>query len=158
MKKIFVLLCTSLALLTACDKMDSNYKAYVDEHQTYAPKVSGVIARSSELGSVTLRWQLPESSLPKTMELVYEESSSKSDCITLDKLVTGYTFTGLLEQGYTFKIYTIDVFGNRSVPATYTFNPIPHREGNDSGDEYADDADWFNLSLEWDWENGKAKE
>ena len=149
MKKILFFLCTGLLTLSSCGKMDDNYRAYIDEHQTYSPKVSGVLARSQEVGSITLRWVLPDSDLPRTMEIVYAESSTKSESVKIDKLVTAYTFTGLLEQGYTFKIYTIDMFGNLSVPATYTFNPIPHREGNDSGDEYEDDARWFDLNYDW---------
>lgn len=149
MKKIMLLLSAGLVLLVSCGKMDDNYRAYIDEHQTYSPKVTGVQARSKEVGSITLRWKLPDSELPRTMEIVYAESSTKSETIKLDNLVTAYTFTGLMEQGYTFKIYTIDMFGNLSVPATHTFNPIPHREGNDSGDEYADDDRWYDLSYEW---------
>ena len=153
MKKYFVLLSCVLALVVSCNKMDSNYRDYIDEHQTYSPKVENLAARSAEVGSLTLRWSLPESSLPQTMEIVYAESSTVSETIVVDKLITAYTFTGLKEQGYTFRIYTKDVFGNRSVPVIHDFNPIPHREGNESGDNYEDDPRWFDLDYDWNANN-----
>lgn len=149
MKRILIMMLGVVLLAVSCDKMDSNYRHYIDEHHTYAPRVENLAARSSELGSLTLRWTLPESDLPKSMEIVYAESSTVSETITIDELITAYTFTGLQAQGYTFRIYTKDVFGNLSVPVIHDFTPIPHREGNDSGDGYADDPNWFDLSYDW---------
>lgn len=155
MKKYLIILLTGACVAMSCGKMDSNYREYIDEHQTYSPKVENLAARSQEIGSLTLRWTLPASNLPKTIEIVCEESSTVSETIPFDNLITAYTITGLKEQGYTFKIYTKDVFGNRSVPVSHTFNPIPHREGNDAGDKYEDDASWFDLGFDWYASNGK---
>ena len=149
MKRIFTIMLGLVLLAVSCDKMDSNYRHYIDEHQTYSPRVENLAARSAELGSLTLRWTLPESDLPQTMEIVYAESSTVSETIKIDELITAYTLTGLKEQGYTFRIYTLDIFGNRSVPVIHDFTPIPHREGNDSGDKYADDPNWFDLTYDW---------
>lgn len=149
MKRILILMLGIALLAVSCDKMDSNYRHYIDEHQTYSPRVENLAARSAELGSLTLRWTLPESDLPQTMEIVYAESTTVSETITIDNLITAYTFNGLKEQGYSFRIYTKDVFGNRSVPVIHDFTPIPHREGNDNGDNYAEDPNWFDLSFDW---------
>lgn len=152
MKRMLFTLLSCAVLAVACDPMDSNYRHYIDEHQTYSPRVENLAARSAEVGSLTLRWTLPESTLPQTMEIVYAESSTSSETIKVDKLITAYTFDGLKEQGYTFRIYTLDVFGNRSVPVIHDFTPIPHREGNDNtdaGDKYVDDPTWFDLSIDW---------
>ncbi len=149
MKKYLILILSCAFLAASCDKMDSNYRHYIDDHLTYSPKVDSLAARSSEVGSLTLRWKLPASSLPKTIEIVCEESSTVSETLRFDGLVTVHTVTGLKEQGYTFKVYTKDVFGNLSVPVSHTFNPIPHREGNDAGDDYEDDERWFDPDYSW---------
>ena len=64
------------------------------------------------------------------MEIVYKESSTVFEKVELD-LISTYTFTGLKLQGYTFEIYTIDNYGNYSVPVTKFYTPIPGREGGE---------------------------
>ena len=39
-----------------------------------------------------------------------------------------YTISGLDLQAYDFDVYTIDGFGNLSIPISKTFTPIPGRE------------------------------
>ena len=46
----------------------------------------------------------------------------------IQQVVTEYTISGLELQGYEFDVYTIDGFGNLSIPVSETFTPIPGRE------------------------------
>ena len=48
--------------------------------------------------------------------------------IEIPEVVTEYTVTELELQGYEFEVFTIDGFGNLSIPVTETFTPIPGRE------------------------------
>lgn len=123
------MVCT-LAMLAniSCEGMDEYYKDYRDEHPTYAPAVTGVNAVSAQAGSLTLSWTFPETDRIKSVEIIYKESSTKSETIEVG-MKTECTISGLLLQSYTFEIYTIDMYGNRSIPIIKSYTPIPGREG-----------------------------
>jgi hypothetical protein len=127
MKKIIAIV-SALLLLTACGGMDENYKQYLEELPTYSPTVFNLSAVSPEPGTLVLSWDLPSGELAQSVEIVIKESTSASETVEIG-LVSTYTFTGLELQGYEFNIYTKDIFGNRSIPVTHTFTPIPGREG-----------------------------
>lgn len=130
MKKILFFVMCVLVFNTSCTDMDDNYKQYLEDIPTYSPTVTDVAAVSPEAGSLTLSWELPKIQLAKSIEIVYKETSTVSDKIELG-LVTSYTLTGLKLQGYTIEIYTIDKYGNRSIPVTKFYTPIPGREGGE---------------------------
>ena len=48
--------------------------------------------------------------------------------IDIPEVVTEYTVKDLDLQGYEFDVYTVDGFGNLSIPVIETFTPIPGRE------------------------------
>ena len=127
-KVIFYMLCALAFITTSCDDMDENYKDYRDEHPTYSPVVTNVSADSPEAKVLVLEWKLPTSNRLKSVEIIYRESSTKSEKITLD-LVETCTITDLLLQAYTIEIYTIDIYGNRSIPIIKSYTPIPGRVG-----------------------------
>jgi hypothetical protein len=128
MKKKIISLLTVLFALTACGGMDENYSQYLEEIPTYSPAVSALSAVSPEPGTLVLSWTLPAGELAQSVEIVLKASSSEEKSVELG-LITTHTFTGLELQGYEFSVYTKDVFGNRSIPVTHTFTPIPGREG-----------------------------
>lgn len=130
MKKIYYLLFLAVISLVmgSCKDMDDNYDQYLEDIPTYAPMVSDLKAESAEAGSITLSWTLPKGELAKKMQIVYKESTTVSDTINIPQLETSYTITGLKLQQYEFNVYTIDDFGNKSIPVTQSFTPIPGRE------------------------------
>ena len=128
-KVIYFILCSFTVLINiSCEGMDENYKDYRDEHPTYSPAVTEVNAISPEAGSLTLTWTFPKTDRIKSVEIVYKESSTKSESVEVG-MKTVYTLSGLLLQSYTFEIYTIDIYGNRSIPIIKNYTPIPGREG-----------------------------
>ena len=66
--------------------------------------------------------------LIKTMRIVVKKTATEKQVIEIPQVVTEYTVTGLELQGYEFEVFTIDDFGNLSIPVTETFTPIPGRE------------------------------
>ena len=128
-KVIYFILCSFTVLINiSCEGMDENYKDYRDELPTYSPAVTEVNAISPEAGSLTLTWTFPKTDRIKSVEIVYKESSTKSESVEVG-MKTEYTLSGLLLQSYTFEIYTIDIYGNRSIPIIKNYTPIPGRVG-----------------------------
>lgn len=130
MKRILFIAICILSFTASCTDMDDNYKQYLEEIPTYSPTVTDVSAVSPEAGTLTLTWELPKIQLAESIEIVYKETNTVWDKVELD-LVTTYTLTGLKLQGYTIEIYTIDKFGNRSIPVSKFYTPIPGREGGE---------------------------
>ena len=119
----------TLVAATSCKDMDDNYKEYLDNIPTYAPCVRNVQAVSPEAGSLTLMWELvDETHLIKSMRIVVRKTADDFYPIDIPEVVTQYTVTNLELQGYDFDIYTIDGFGNFSIPVSVTKTPIPGRE------------------------------
>ncbi len=126
---IISIVCMVLVTATSCKDMDDNYKEYLDNIPTYAPAVRNLRAASQEPGSLTLMWDIVDDThLIKTMRIVVKKTASDIRSIDIPEVVTEYTVTDLELQGYEFEVYTIDGFGNLSIPVTETFTPIPGRE------------------------------
>lgn len=132
MKKVIYflsLLCAVVLTTTSCGEMDDNYEQYLENIPTYSPAVRNLKAVSPEAGSLTLSWDLvDETHLIKGIEIVAKKTATDIKTYKVDEVVTSYTVDGLDLQGYEFSVYTIDGFGNRSIPVTATFTPIPGRE------------------------------
>lgn len=132
MKKVIYflsLLCAVVLTTTSCGEMDDNYEQYLENIPTYSPAVRNLKAVSPEAGSLTLSWDLvDETHLIKGIEIVAKKTATDIKTYNIDEVVTSYTVDGLDLQGYEFSVYTIDGFGNRSIPVTATFTPIPGRE------------------------------
>ena len=124
-----VLICTLMFAATSCEDMDENYREYLDNIPTYAPAVRNLRAVSPEPGNLTLMWDIVDDThLIKTMRIVVKKTATEKQVIEIPQVVTEYTVTGLELQGYEFEVFTIDDFGNLSIPVTETFTPIPGRE------------------------------
>lgn len=132
MKKVIyflTLVCAVVLTTTSCGEMDDNYKEYLENIPTYSPAVRNLKAESPEAGSLTLKWDIvDETHLIKGIEIVAKKTATDMQTYKVDQVVTEYTITGLDLQGYEFSVYTIDGFGNRSIPVSATFTPIPGRE------------------------------
>ena len=132
MKRLIYLIAISCLVLisgTSCEDMDSNYREYLDNIPTYAPAVRNLRAVSPEPGNLTLMWDIVDDThLIKTMRIVVKKTATEKQVIEIPQVVTEYTVTGLELQGYEFEVFTIDDFGNLSIPVTETFTPIPGRE------------------------------
>ncbi len=113
-----ILLYTAAAFLlffSACSEMDDNYEDYLT-NRVYSPKVTNLRAENG-LQTCTLRWDNPEGDLAKSIEIRYDE-----EVITFDTMVDSAIINELEIKGYTMQVFTIDAFGNNSVPAeTYVF-------------------------------------
>ena len=121
--------CMVLFTAVSCEDMDDNYKEYLDNIPTYAPAVRNLRAVSPEPGNLTLMWDIVDDThLIKTMRIVVKKTATEKQVIEIPQVVTEYTVTGLELQGYEFEVFTIDDFGNLSIPVTETFTPIPGRE------------------------------
>lgn len=126
---IISIVCMVLVSATSCKDMDDNYKEYLDNIPTYAPAVRNLRAVSSEPGSLTLIWDIVDDThLIKSMRIVVKKTATDMRTIEIPEVVTQYTVTDLELQGYEFEVFTIDGFGNLSIPVTETFTPIPGRE------------------------------
>lgn len=121
--------CMVLFSTGSCKDMDDNYKEYLDNIPTYAPAVRNLRASSPEPGQLTLMWDIvDETHLIKNMRIVVKKTATDIRTIEIPEVVTEYTVTDLELQGYEFEVFTIDGFGNLSIPVTETFTPIPGRE------------------------------
>ena len=126
---IISIVCMVLISTTSCRDMDENYKEYLDNIPTYAPAVRNLRAVSPEPGILTLLWDIVDDThLIKTMRIVVKKTATDIRTIDIPEVVTEYTVKDLELQGYEFEVFTIDGFGNLSIPVTETFTPIPGRE------------------------------
>lgn len=132
MKKVIFflsLICATALTLTSCGEMDDNYEQYLENIPTYSPAVRNLKAISPEAGSLTLSWEIvDDTNLIKGIQIVAKKTATDMKTYEINEVVTEYTISGLDLQGYEFSVYTIDGFGNRSIPVSATFTPIPGRE------------------------------
>jgi len=132
MKKVIFflsLICATALTLTSCGEMDDNYEQYLENIPTYSPAVRNLKAVSPEAGSLTLSWEIvDDTNLIKGIQIVAKKTATDMKTYEINEVVTEYTISDLDLQGYEFSVYTIDGFGNRSIPVSATFTPIPGRE------------------------------
>ena len=121
--------CMVLFTAVSCEDMDDNYKEYLDNIPTYAPAVRNLRAVSPEPGQLTVMWDIVDAThLIQKMRIVVKKTATDMRTIDIPEVVNEYTVTDLELQGYEFEVFTIDGFGNLSIPVTETFTPIPGRE------------------------------
>lgn len=114
--KIITLLFLSL-LLSNCNGMDDNYKDYLTNVKEYSPRVTDLTVVSG-LKEVTLSWKNPQGKIAVKNAVKLQDS-----IIVLDTLTEAYKLTDLEIKGYEVSVYTLDKFGNYSVPATTSIFP-----------------------------------
>ena len=117
--KIFTVLVV-LLLLSApggCDKMEDNWTTYLDEEKVYSPKVMNLTAEEG-LMEATLFWENPSGDIARKILIDYGDS-----LFTIEEMVDSAQLTGLKIKGYDVSVFTLDRFGNRSVPETIQIFP-----------------------------------
>ena len=83
----------------------------------------------TEAGSLTLKWEIVDDThLIKAIRILVKKTATDIRTIDIPEVVTEYTVKDLDLQGYEFDVYTVDGFGNLSIPVIETFTPIPGRE------------------------------
>ncbi len=102
---------------TNCEGMDENYKDYLTEVKVYSPRVTDLKVASG-LKEVTLSWKNPRGTIAVENAILLQDS-----LIKLNGLVESYKLQNLEIKGYAVSVYTIDKFGNFSVPAQTTIFP-----------------------------------
>ena len=116
MKNILgTLLAATVALggLAACDNMDALYTQYMQE-QTYSGKISNLQGQSGT-GRVVLTWTNPDDQISKKIKIVYGDDNQEK---VYDTLVDEASIDGLTASAYSFTVYTMDAYGNLSVPVS----------------------------------------
>jgi hypothetical protein len=117
-KLIFILL--AVCFLAACDSMDANYRDYLKDIPQYSPRVTDLKAEVPERGTVVLTWTNPIGDTAVKIRI-----DTGDDQYDTDEMVATYTLEGLEIKGYTIAVYTIDRYGNPSVPSTVPAFPKP---------------------------------
>jgi hypothetical protein len=118
-----------IAMTTSCKDMDDNYADYLANVPTYSPAVRNLKAVSPESGTLTLSWDIVDDThRVKAIRILAKKTADDVQTYDIQQVVTEYTISGLELQGYEFDVYTIDGFGNLSIPVSETFTPIPGRE------------------------------
>lgn len=119
MKKLLFILWTGLVLV-ACDSMDANYRDYLNNVKQYAPRVTALSAEIPEVGKVILSWTNPIGDTAVKIRIDVDTTQ-----YIINEMVETYTFEDLEIKGYTISVYTIDRFGNLSVPTSVQVFPKP---------------------------------
>ena len=106
--------------LIACDKMEDNYKQYLGEYN-YSGKIDSLRVYSG-FERVVLAWDNPKDQKSKKIRVIYGPDSLVKD---YDQLVDSISIDNLNEgTGYEFIVYTLDAYGNLSVPTSITAFPV----------------------------------
>lgn len=106
-----------ISFFFSCEKMDDNYKEYLDRQKVYSPKINNLSADVG-LKTATLYWENPEGEIAKKIFIDY-----KDDSLKYEQLVDSAVLDNLEIKGYDVSVYTIDAFNNYSVPVTIQIFP-----------------------------------
>jgi hypothetical protein len=117
MKKQIIMLGILLAF-SACDSMDDNYKDYLHNVQQYSPSIRN-LSHLDSLNTVELFWENPSGNLAVKIKIDWGD-----DSLIIDEMVDYYKLENLEIRGYDISVYTIDRYGNLSVPVTVSAFPI----------------------------------
>ena len=120
MRNTYLILILGL-VLGSCSKMEDNYSHYLEDTKVYSPKISSLTAEQG-LKTATLSWENPEGDIAKSIFIDYQD-----DTVLVESMVDTYTINGLEIKGYTVSVYTIDAYGNYSVPTSIQI--FPNGEG-----------------------------
>jgi hypothetical protein len=129
MKKICFFVCVAAVwLLTGCSGIYDNITDMVAKETVYPGKLDGIIR--TQIGYERVEIDLMEAGripssqmhLGKAVKTVIEYDQQ---VITIDSVCSWVNITGLTElKSYTFKIYTVDEYGNKSV--SFETSAIPY--------------------------------
>lgn len=110
MKNILTYLIAIVTItLVSCDAMDDNYKEYLTD-KAYSPKIADLYA-VKDSAEVTLHWTNPMGNVAEKIYITYDQEE-----LIIPEMVDSIFIDGLDVIGYTFNVYTLDKFENKSVP------------------------------------------
>lgn len=117
MKRIELVLCVLLLALgvSSCSNMDELYKDYLTG-SIYSGKVSDLTATAGN-ERVLLQWTNPKDQISKRIKVVYGEPE---EVIETESLVDELYIENLSMGSYEFTVYTMDEYGNLSIPVSIT--------------------------------------
>lgn len=101
----------------ACDSMEDNYKDYLNNVQQYSPSIRN-LTHIDSLHTIELFWENPPGDLAVKIKIDWGE-----DSIIIDEMADYYKLENLEIRGYDISVYTIDRYGNLSVPVTIAAFP-----------------------------------
>lgn len=107
----------ALLVLAGCQQMEYNYEEYLGNEVIYSPSVRN-LKDSSILKEIFLTWDNPPSNIATQIIVDYQDS-----VITADSMIDSIHLVDLEVKGYTISVYTMDAFGNLSLPAVITSFP-----------------------------------
>lgn len=105
-----------IAGFSACEQIEETYAEY-NETRIYSPKVNN-LEIISELKKVTLTWDLPVGDVAQSIMINYNNQD-----VNYETLIDSVVIENLEIQSYEFKVYTLDVNGNRSIPESVSAFP-----------------------------------
>jgi hypothetical protein len=133
MKRILFLITISTFLLSSCDDIYDNIKDFVEEEKVYPGKYDFAKGKIGfERVEIDLlaagRILSSEVKLGKAKKTVVEYDDKK---VVFDSVCSWVGITGLTQQKlYEFKIYTIDEFGDQSIPVNVSLTPFTSADIN----------------------------
>jgi hypothetical protein len=118
MKRIGLLTAVAIIInLTACDKMDDNYRQYLEMNRVYSPRVTNLTAEVG-LKQATLKWDNPPGDLAQKIMVDYQDS-----LLLFETMVDSVSLDSLEIKGYTISVFTLDKFNNKSIPSSIQVFP-----------------------------------
>lgn len=117
MKKLIFFMSVVVTGLFSCTSMDDNYIDYLKNVPTYSPRVTN-LTKEEGFRTATLRWTNPSGDLAVKIKITTGDEE-----LIFDEMINHYTFEDLDVKGYDMSVYTIDRYGNLSVPATISVFP-----------------------------------
>ncbi|MGL4292324.1 MAG: DUF4998 domain-containing protein, partial [Bacteroidales bacterium] len=120
-KYINALLMGICGLFVSCNDFDSNFKEFLPE-KVYSSRVSDL---KGEVGyeRVFLTWKLPNDSRAKSILIEDSEGGVYTAPLTDQLEIKELTS----ESSYNFKVFTIDAFGNKSIPSSIDLKPVSEK-------------------------------
>ena len=129
MKKTIFGLIASALMLAACDSMDSNYIDYLHNIKVYSPAITN-LQHIDTYRMVALKWDNPQNDIIEHIKITWDIGEKDTAVIT-PGIVDFYLMEDLEIRGYTISVYTIDKYGNLSVPSTVNAFPSGNNDVED---------------------------
>ncbi len=112
---IFVLLLTMG--LAACEPMDDNYKGYLENIPQYSPKITN-LTKVESIRTIDLQWDNPPGDLAQKIKIDTGDTT-----YVFNEMIDHCKLEDLEIKGYLISVFTIDKYGNLSVPESISAFP-----------------------------------
>ena len=121
MKKIIFTIAI-VFMFAACDPMDSNYIDYLHNIRVYSPTVIN-LRHIDTYRTVELMWNNPQSDVVEHIKIAWDGGIEKDTAVITPGIVNYYKIENMDIRGYTISVYTVDKYGNLSIPQTVNAFP-----------------------------------